>query len=162
MFSNRILKTDFKTALEMELEERGMSIKELAKKAKVPSATIYKITAGGRDPRLSTVKKIVEVLEPRKDAFVAVIAARFLLDELKNVEVEIGDKKFKIKEYSANSIEDCIVSVVLAEKEGALGIVCAPILASVVERIVDIPVAIIKPKESTLRDAIRGIAKKIA
>ena len=162
MFSKRILKTDFKTALEMELEQRGMSIKELAKKAKVPNATIYKITAGRRDPRLSTVKKIVEALEPRKDAFVAIIAAKFLLDELKNVKVEINDKKFKIKGYSANSIEDCIVSAVLAEKEGALGIVCAPILASVVERIVDIPVAIIKPKESTLRDAIRGIAKKIA
>ncbi len=160
MLSKRILKTDFKTALETELKQRGMSIKELAEKARVPNATIYKITSGKRDPRLSTLKKILEVLEP-KEAFIAIIAARFLLDELKNTEIEIDGKKFKIKEYSANTIEDCIASAILAEKEGAQGIVCAPILSSLIERIVDIPVAIIKPKGTALKDAINSITKKI-
>jgi predicted transcriptional regulator len=45
----------------------------------------------------------------------------------------------------------------MAEKDGAAGIVCAPILSSMVEKIVDIPVAIMKPKASTVLDALEVI-----
>ncbi|MEM2914956.1 MAG: helix-turn-helix domain-containing protein [Candidatus Bathyarchaeia archaeon] len=161
MLSKKIFETDLKTALETELTRRGMSIKELAEKAKIPVATIYKITSGGRDPRFSTVKKIVNVLEPRVENVIAIIASKFLLDEIKTTEIKINNKKYKIRGYSANSVEDCIVSAALAEKEGASGIICAPILASVIEKIVDIPVAIMKPRVETLMDAIETVAKRI-
>ncbi|MEM2872791.1 MAG: hypothetical protein QXD82_01330 [Nitrososphaerales archaeon] len=58
-------------------------------------------------------------------------------------------------------MEDCIVSVALAEKEGASGIIFAPVLASIIEKIVDMPVVIMKPRVETLMDAIETVAKRI-
>ena len=65
MFSKKVFETDFRTALEEELGRRNMTIKELADRAGIPAATLYKLTSGEGDVRLSTVKKIVRVLEPR-------------------------------------------------------------------------------------------------
>ena len=116
---------------------------------------------GERDPRLSTVKKIVAVLEPGRDRFIAIIAARFLLDSLEVRETEVGGKKFLIRGYSANSLDECIIAAARAEKDGASGIVCAPILASIVEKIVDIPVGMLRPELSVVSEAITSVAKKI-
>lgn len=152
---------DFAAALEEELRRRDMSVRELAERAEIPVATLYKLTGGRADPRLSTVKKIVSVLEPREQSFIAVIAARFLLDDLDNREVPIGDRRYRIRGYAAESLEECIIAAARADKEGALGIICAPILAPIVEKIVDCPVAIMKPKKRTLIEAIETIGKRI-
>lgn len=161
MLSKRIFETDFRTALEGELQRRDMTIKELADISGIPLATLYKISSGVVDVRLSTIKKIVAVLEPELPAFVAVIAAKFLLDELEGHEITIRDRVYRIRGYTANSIEECIIASVMAEKEGAAGIICAPILASMVEKIVDIPVAIMKPKAATVIDALDAVARRI-
>jgi len=58
-------------------------------------------------------------------------------------------------------MEECIVSAVRAEKEGASGIVCAPILASIIEKVVDVPVAIIKPDTKTIKDALHSLQNRI-
>ncbi|MCK9580077.1 MAG: helix-turn-helix domain-containing protein [Methanoregula sp.] len=161
MLSKRIFETDFRTALDGELQRRDMTIKELADISGIPLATLYKISSGVVDVRLSTIKKIVAVLEPELPAFVAVIAAKFLLDELEGHEITIRDRVYRIRGYTANSIEECIIASVMAEKEGAAGIICAPILASMVEKIVDIPVAIMKPKAATVIDALDAVARRI-
>ncbi len=162
MFSKKIFEVGFKEALEEELKRRKISVRELAARSGIPLATLYKITSGERDPRFSTVKRIVEVLEPREEPFIAVIAAKFILDQLKRSEVDFGSKRFRIREYPANSIEECIISAVTAEKEGAAGIVCAPIIASILEKIVDIPVVIMKPGEEILMEAIDHLIRKIS
>ena len=82
MLSKRIFETDFTTALNEELERKNLSVKDLAELTGIPASTLYKVTVGERDPRLSTIKKIVSVLEPGHDRFIAIIAARFLLDTL--------------------------------------------------------------------------------
>ncbi|MFA7199351.1 MAG: helix-turn-helix domain-containing protein [Methanoculleus sp.] len=161
MLSRRIFETDFAAALQEELTRQNMSIRELADRAGIPAATLYKLTSGRADPRLSTVRRIVTVLEPREKSFIAVIAARFLLDDLDNRDIPVGDRKYRIRGYSADSLEECIIAAARADKEGALGIICAPILAPIVERIVDCPVAIIKPHQQTLIDAIETVAKRI-
>ena len=89
------------------------------------------------------------------------IAARFLLDELDNRDIMVDGRKYRIRGYSADSLDECIIAAVRAEKEGALGIICAPILAPIVERIVDCPVAIIKPHQKTLMEAIETVAKRV-
>lgn len=66
-----------------------------------------------------------------------------------------------IRGYAANSLEECIIASVTAEKDGAAGIICAPILASLLEKIVDIPVAIMKPKTATVMDALDVVARRI-
>ena len=161
MFSKKVFETDFRTALEEELARRNMTIKELADQASIPAATLYKLMSGDGDVRLSTVKKIVQVLEPKIPAFIAVIAAKFLLDEIEGQEIAIRGRSYHIRGYTANSIEECIIAAVTAEKDGAAGIICAPILASMIEKIVDVPVAIMKPKAATVMDAMDVVARRI-
>ena len=48
-------------------------------------------------------------------------------------------------------MEDAIVAAVMAEKDGALAIVCAPIVAPTIQKILTIPVSIVIPRESILR-----------
>jgi len=161
MISKRIFETDFRTALDEELQRRNMTIRQLAEESGIPVATLYKISSGEVDVRLSTMKKIVSVLEPKRSTFVAVIAAKFLLDEMEGHEITVRDTVYRIRGYTANSIEECIIAAVMAEKEGAAGIICAPVLASIVEKIVDVPVAIIKPKAATVLDALDVVARRI-
>ncbi len=162
MFSKSVFEMEFKRALEEELKRQGMTIKELADKAGIPPATLYKLTSSERDVRLSTVRRIVQVFEPRYPPFIAVIAAKFLLEEVEGQKITLGDKTCTIRGYTANSIEECIIAAVKAEKDGAVGIVCAPVLASMVEKIVDVPVAIMKPGKKTVLDALDIIGKRIS
>lgn len=161
MFTKRIFETDFKIALGEELERKNLSVRELAEMTSIPASTLYKITLGERDPRLSTVKKIASVLEPERGRFIAVVAAKFLLDSFDTREVDIGGQKYAIRGYSAHSLDECIVASVKAEKDGASGIICAPILASIVEKIVDVPVGMLRPELSCVSEAIDAVAKKI-
>ncbi len=161
MLSKRIFEIDFTKALNEELKKKDMSVKESADLTGIPVSTLYKVTVGERDPRLSTVKKIVSVLEPERNQFIAIIAAKFLLDSLEIREIDHNGRRFSIRGYSANSLEECIVSAARAEKDGASGIVCAPILASIVEKIVDIPVGMLRPELSVVSEAITTVAKKI-
>ncbi len=161
MLSKRIFETGFSTALAEELEKKGMTVRDLADRAGIPASTLYKVTLGERDPRLSTVRKIVGVLEPGRDRFIAIIAAKFLLDSLDLHEVPVKGGVCAIRGYSANSLEECIIAAVRAEKEGAAGIVCAPILASIVEKIVDVPVSMLRPELSCVKDAVQVVARQI-
>jgi predicted transcriptional regulator len=161
MFSKRIFEIDFSTALNEELERRNLSVRELSEQTGIPVSTLYKVTMGERDPRLSTVKKIVSVIEPERHRFIAVIAAKFLLDAVATREVESAGQKFVIRGYSAHSLDECIVAAARAEKDGASGIICAPILASIVEKIVDVPVGMLRPELSCVDEAIGAVLKKI-
>jgi len=161
MFSRRIFETEFAEALEEELKRRDMTVRELSQKTGIPPATLYKIASGERDPRLSTVRRIVATLEPQEGRFIAVIAAKFLLDEIEGSEVSVEGEPVRLKGYAANSIDECITAAVEARKEGAAGVICAPVLASIIERVVDIPVAILKPEPKTVIDAAGIIARRI-
>ncbi len=149
-------------ALETELERRNMTIRDLAEKAGISEATLYKITSGQRDPRLSTLQAIVSVFEPSTEQLIAVIAAKFLIDEITHQTTTVGNTRYKIRGYTAHTIDDCITSAVRAEKDGASGIICAPILASLIERIVDIPVVIIKPETKAFLEAIEVLRVQLS
>lgn len=161
MFLRRIIETTFQTALAEELARRDMTIRELSALTGIPLPTLYKCSSGERDPRLSTVRRIVEALEPRQARSVAVIAARFLLDEVAGLSVEVRGRQYPVRGYAANSLEECIVAAVRAEKEGAAAIICAPVLASIVERIVDVPVVMLKPKAATVTEALEAARRRI-
>ena len=122
MFSRAIFRQDFKDALEEALERKQMSLKELAELSGLPVATIYKITSGERDPRLSTVRAIVQALEPYDQDMIAIVAAKFLLDEITSQTISMDGKKFRIKGFTAHTMEECIVAAVKAEKEGRRGL----------------------------------------
>ena len=161
MFEQRIFETDFRIAFQEELDRRGMSIRQLSELTGIPAVTLYKIASGERDPRLSTVKKIVAVFSPNHGKFIAVIAAKFLLDEVEGTKIQADGVEYRLKGYTANSLEDCLVAAIHARNEGAAGIICAPILSSLVERVVDVPVAIMKPEMKTVTVAANSIIQRL-
>ncbi|HJJ37040.1 helix-turn-helix domain-containing protein [Methanocorpusculum parvum] len=161
MFEQRIFETDFRTALSEELDRRGLSIRQLSEMTGIPAVTLYKIASGERDPRLSTVKKIVAAFSPRHGKFIALIAAKFLLDENEGVKILANGTEYRIKGYAANSLEDCLIVAVRARNDGAAGIICAPILASLIEKMVDVPVAILKPDMHAVLGAAESIGKRL-
>ncbi len=131
------------------LKERGIKPSEFAKRAKIPHSTLYKIL-NGENPRYETLTKIFSALYEEKK-FVALIAARYILEEFSFDE--------RVKVYPATNLEDAIISAVRAEKDGARVIICAPILSNLIEKIVDVPVMTMKPKESIIKAVEAAIEK---
>ena len=101
------------------------------------------------------------MFSPHHGKFIALIAAKFLLDEIEGTKVSVGGVEYRIKGYTANSLDDCILAAVHARYDGAAGIICAPILASLIERLVDVPVAIMKPEMDAVFTAVDSIAKRL-
>jgi len=162
MFVNRVIRYGFKPALDYELERRGMTIRELAKRIGVSPATLYKISCGDRDPRLSTLIAISEVFDPCDEHSIAVISAKFLLDGVTGKKIAINGVDYTIKGYNAHTLDECILCAVRAEKEGASGIICAPILTSLIEKLVDVPVVNIRPGEESYMAAIDVMVRQLS
>lgn len=145
------------------LSEMGLSAREFGRLSEIPQSTLYKILSGHREPNITTLRQIVKTvrhLEGSDAGFIAVIAARPVLDEIEERKMRIGDKVLTLREYSATNIEECIIAAVRAESDGAAALVCAPIVSPTVEKLLTIPVATIIPKQSLIR-AIEVAASKI-
>lgn len=153
----------FKEALNDALDEHGMTVQDLAKKAGVSPSTLYKITNENRSPSLGILRRIVSALREaeglRAGNFIAVIAARHVLDEVEERSVPIGGRSVRVREYPASTVEDAIVAAIRAERDGAVAVVCAPIVSSTIEKVVDLPIATIMPRDS-VTEAIRLAARK--
>jgi len=144
-------------------EDLRMNVREFARRIGLSESTVYKLISGKRKPNLRTLKQIARGIEEilhKKDYFVAVIASRAVLNALTTYEIDIDGKKIAIREYSANSFEEAIISAIRAERDGARAIVCAPILSPTIEKIVSIPIVTILPREDLIR-AIETAARKV-
>ena len=153
----------FRRALRDVLDALDITTKEMAERAGISSSTLYKIVNEERSPSLEILRKVlstVRELERGKGGdFIAVIAARHVLDEVVERSLKIEGRELRTREYPATTVEDAIVASVRAERDGAVAIVCAPIVSSTIEKVVDIPIATIMPRDS-VTDAIRLAAKK--
>ena len=128
-------------------KDLGLSITEFGERSKISQSTLYKIMSGDRDPNLNTLRDIVNAVREieglTKEKFIAVIAARPVLDRISEREMMIEGRRIIVREYSAMNMEDAIVAAVRAERDGAQALVCAPIVSYTIEKIVRIPVATI-------------------
>lgn len=153
----------FRLTLREVLETMGMTSQDLAKRAGISPSTLYKIANGGRSPSIEVLRKIVRAIMEteglRAGNFVAIIAAGQVLDEVKERSIQIGEESIRVREYPANTVEDAIIAAIRAERDGAVAIVCAPIVSSTIEKIVDIPIARIIPRGS-VTEAVRLAARK--
>jgi predicted transcriptional regulator len=154
----------FRNALKKVLQEDlKMSVHEFCDLTGLSPSTIYKIMQDRREPNLRTVRDIIRAvrrLETRpRGNFIAVIGHRAVLSSIVERIVRVGDRDVRIKEYPAASIEDAIVAAVNAERDGAIALVCAPIVAPTVEKILTIPISLVIPAESIMR-AIEKAAEK--
>jgi len=145
-------------------EDLNLTAVDFAKKANIPPSTLYKILSGNRDPNIKTLRQIVKTIRDIKETdsgdFIAVIAARSVLDNIVETKKKIAGRLVTIREYSATSMEEAIIAAVNAERDGAKALVCAPIVSPTVEKILNIPVTTIIPKNSLI-DAIELALKKM-
>jgi predicted transcriptional regulator len=146
-------------------EDLGLTAVEFADRADIPQSTLYKIMSGKREPNMKTLRQIVRTIKmiegSEKGDFIAVIAARPVLDSMSETKRKIGDTLYTIREYSATSMEEAIIAAIRAERDGAKALVCAPIVSPTVEKILRIPVATIMPKNS-LMEAIEIASQKLS
>jgi len=145
----------------------GISIGEFGERSGIPASTIYKILSGERDPNLRTFRKIIDTIKKieggykdKKKKIIAVVGSRGVLDWIERDTIQVGEEILQIKEYGVAGIEEAIIAAIKAERDGASALVCAPIVSSTLEKVVNIPVATIKPRSSVTR-AIESVAKKI-
>lgn len=153
----------FKVELESLLVKNFGSVKNFSDASNIPLPTIYKLLSKEREPNLKTLRKIYEVLkqgENQNSKFIALIASRPVLNMIDERFVLDEESKYLIKEYSATSIEEVFVQAIRAERDGASALVCAPIVSSIVEKVVAIPVVTIMPQKS-ITIALKTAAKKL-
>ncbi|HEY9246332.1 MAG TPA: helix-turn-helix domain-containing protein [Candidatus Methanoperedens sp.] len=146
-------------------EEQRMTAAEFSEKSGIPASTIYKLLSGHREPNIKTLRQIVAALRKmegtEKTEFIAVIAARPVLDYITEKKLKIRGRLLTIREYSATSMEEAIIAAIRAERDGAKAVVCAPIVSTTVEKVLRIPVATIMPRDS-LMEAIELAARKMS
>jgi predicted transcriptional regulator len=157
---------DFILELKKILIEKNMTALDFSKKTKIPESTLYKILSNPKkDFRISTLRQIIntvrEMEESRLKGYnIAIITTREALDSISK-SIKVKDKTIKIKEYPANTIEEEIIQGIHAQKEGVKGIICGPVAATTIEKVVDIPVISIKFDRELLIKSIKNISNKI-
>lgn len=156
---------EFRKTLERIIKkDLGLSIIEFGERSGISASTLYKILSGDRDPNLNTLREVVSAIRMveglSREKFIAVIAARPVLDRISEREMQVEGRRVMVREYSAMTMEDAIVASIKAERDGAQALVCAPIVSYTIEKIVRIPVSTIMPTTSVVQ-AIENASKKI-
>ena len=156
---------NFGEKIQETLNTLGLSVKGFSDLTQIPVSTLYKIISGERtDFRISTLRGIIIGLQRLEGAdqerMVGVITSRNALDSIGRT-IEVGNDVLHIKEYPATTIEEAIIQGVRAEKEGVKGIICGPIAATTLEKVVDIPITALRFEEGPLETAIIKLNEKI-
>lgn len=143
--------------------ELDMTVNEFCRYTGISQSTMYKIIEEKREPNLRTVRMIIKALkglmEPDTDDYIAIIASHEVLQNLEK-RIEVDGRTIILKEYPVATVEDAIIASVRAERDGALALICAPIVTPTVEKIVSIPVASVIPSASIMR-AVEKVKKDL-
>jgi predicted transcriptional regulator len=153
-------------SLKSIMRQQGVSMKDLSDGSGIPLSTLNKVISQERDLRLSTLRQIIQFFQPKAgvkegDLVVGLIAARSSLDKFSRHNLEFNGKKVAIKEYPASDIEGAIISAIKAERDEVDGLICASIVASIIEKFVTIPMMTIKIEESNIVDSLSVLIEKI-
>lgn len=148
------------------LFENKISIKEFSKNTDIPESTLYKIISDPKkDFRISTLRAILREIKRIQspqvgENVIGIISTRGVLDKVRG-ELKTTKGTLKIKEYPATTIEEEIIQGIRAERQGVKGILCGPVAATTIEKVVSIPVISIQFGEKAFLDALINISKKI-
>ena len=142
----------FQKALKNVLNnELKMTVNEFCLATGISQSTMYKILEEKREPNLRTIRAIIKAvryLSARpEERFIAIIASDQVLQTITE-SIKMGNRDILLREYPVATMEDAIISAVMAERDGALAVVCIPIIASTIERILTIPVSPVIPSNS--------------
>ncbi|MDO5862351.1 MAG: helix-turn-helix domain-containing protein [Thermoplasmata archaeon] len=135
-------------------DELNMSLNEFCQLSGISQSTMYKILEDKREPNLRTVRQVIKSLKiimgPEDSRFIAVVANTMTLENLPKT-IDMDGLTVSIREYPVSTVEDAIIAAVRAERDGALGVVCAPIVAPTIEKILAIPVSRAIPSTSVIK-----------
>ena len=142
----------FQKALKRVMEnDLHMTVNEFSRATGISQSTMYKILEDQREPNLRTARAIIRAVKimsgDQGQNFIAVIASHQVLQVL-DKETMIDGRPIKLTEYPVSTVEDAIIMAVRAERDGAIGVICAPIVAPTIERILTIPVSPVIPADS--------------
>ena len=158
------IEDDFGEELKTTISKLGMSVREFSKECDIPESTLYKIISEKKNFGIATLKKIVKTVKRlegyTEENVIGIITKREALDYIGR-ELEIGGKKIVIKEYPATTIEEEIIQGIRAEREGVKGLICGPIAATTLEKIISIPIVTIRFEEGPLMNSIQKLIKKL-
>lgn len=159
------LDRNFGEKLKETISRLGKNIKEFSGECDVPKSTLYKIISEeGKDFRVSTLRQITETVKRLEgydqENVIGIITTRGALDTVGR-KFDMGGKLVKVSEYPATTIEEEIIQGVRAEKEGAKGLICGPIAANTLEKVVSIPIVSLRFEEGPLVNAIKKLVEKI-
>jgi len=159
------LEEGFGEKLKEAVTKLGMSVNDFAEVSKIPKGTLYKIISGERKNfRVSTLKLIIRTVRKLEgyehEHVIGVVTSRGALDTVGKI-LHLDGKEIRIKEYPATTIEEEIIQGIRAEKEGVKGLVCGPIAANTLEKVVTIPIVSLRFEEGPLVNALKKIAEKI-
>jgi predicted transcriptional regulator len=156
---------DFSLTLRSIMKRMNISIKKLSQETGIPLSTLNKILNESRDIRISTLRAIIsyfrKIERTSSDIVIGIIASRSTLDNISKKQLLVKGKKVLIKEYPASNIEDAIISAIKAECDRVDGIICAPIIASIIEKFIKIPIVTIKIKEENIIEPVEKLIEKI-
>ncbi len=142
----------FRSILDDELK---ISLNEFCQVSGISQSTMYKILEEKREPNLRTVRQIIKALNVLyhrgSEKFVAVIAAPSFMENMPKTLESGTNGLVSVREYPVGTVEDAIIASVRAERDGALGVICAPIVGNTVEKILSVPVFPLFPFESVLK-----------
>ena len=154
----------FSMELGNSIKSLNLSVKHFSEAAGLPPNTVYKVLClKERDPRLSTVTSIIHALrklEERQEIqadFVAVLSERSVIESIKPVS---GARKIEVRAYPAADLEEALIQGVRAEKHGAKAIVCGPVTAHTLGKILRIPIITIGVDKGQLSKAIATAISK--
>ena len=157
----------FVRAIRAYLGERNLSAKEFCERSGIPRNTLYKILSGQReDFMLSNLRRLIGAMrsvdESVREDTIGVITARGALDTLqRTVQMPGREMPLNIREYPAMTIEEEIIQGIRAEREKMKGIICGPIAANTLEKVVRIPVIALQFKEDALLEAVGRLSNKL-
>ncbi len=156
---------DFSLTLRSIMKRMNISIKKLSQETGIPISTLNKILNESRDIRISTLRTIISYFRrlerSSSDIVIGIIASRYTLDNISKKQLLIKGKKVLIKEYPVSNLEDAIISAIKAECDKVDGIVCAPIIANIIEKFIKIPIVSIKVREENIIEPIDRLIEKI-
>ena len=151
--------------MKVTIAKLGKNIKEFSEESGIPKSTLYKIVSNEeKDFRRSTLKQIVETVKRLegygRENVIGIITTRGALDMISR-SFEFGGKVVKVNEYPATTIEEEIIQGIKAEKEGVKGLICGPIAAATLEKVVNIPIVAIRFEEGPLINSMKKLMDKI-
>ncbi len=136
-------------------DELHISLNEFCRMSGISQSTMYKILEEQREPNLRTVRQIIKALNrmssKNSERFIAIIASsRFMEGLPKSIESDLYGT-VNIREYPVSTVEDAIIAAVRAERDGALALICAPIVANTIVKIISIKVYTVFPMDSVIK-----------